>query len=196
MPRYVIGMDFGTNSCRSLLVDASCGRELASHVWHYPSGDEGVIVDASDPNLARQNPADYVQGIEAVIRGAIQDAKSGVPDFNPEDVIGIGIDTTGSSPMPVDEEGQPLCFQERFRHNPAAMVWLWKDHTGHAEAAEITKLAEKEHPEYLARCGGTYSSEWFFSKILHCLRVDPKVFDAAYTWVEHADWLPAVLTGT
>jgi L-ribulokinase len=84
---------------------------------------------------------------------------------------------------------------DEFKDNPNACAWLWKDHTGHAEAAEITQLAEKDHPEYLARCGGTYSSEWFFSKIFHCLRVDPKVFDAAYTWVEHADWLPAVLTG-
>ena len=98
--------------------------------------------------------------------------------------------------MPVDANGQPLALGKRFAKNPAAMAWLWKDHTGVAEAAEITALAKSIRPHYLAKCGGTYSSEWFFSKILHCLRVDPEVFDAAYTWVEHADWLPAVLTGT
>jgi len=96
----------------------------------------------------------------------------------------------------VDRNGTPLALHDEFKDNPNAHAWLWKDHTGYAEAAEITELAKKEHPEYLAKCGGTYSSEWFFSKILHCLRADPKVFDAAYTWVEHADWMPAVLTGT
>ena len=84
---------------------------------------------------------------------------------------------------------------KEFKKNPNAQAWLWKDHTGYAEAAEITELAAKEHPEYLAKCGGTYSSEWFFSKILHCLRVDPKVFDAAYSWVECCDYIPAVLVG-
>jgi len=195
MPRYAIGMDFGTNSCRSLLVDVSCGRELASHVFHYPSGDEGVIVDASDPNLARQNPADYIQGIESVIGGAIRKAKSAIPDFNPEDVIGIGIDTTGSSPMPVDEKGQPLCFQERFRHDAAAMVWLWKDHTSYREAAQITRAASEIRPQYLSKIGGTYSSEWWWSKILHCKNSAQEVYDSAKSWVEICDWIPAVLTG-
>ncbi len=195
MPRYAIGMDFGTNSCRSLLVDISCGRELASHVFSYPSGDEGVIVDASELNLARQNPADYIQGIEAIIGGAIQKAKSAVPDFNPEDVVGIGIDTTGSSPMPVDEEGLPLCFQERFRHNPAAMVWLWKDHTSYREAEQITETALEIRPQYLSKIGGTYSSEWWWSKVLHCRNSAKEVYDSAASWVEICDWIPAVLTG-
>jgi L-ribulokinase len=195
MPQYAIGMDFGTNSCRSLLVDVSCGRELASHVFHYPSGDEGVIVDASDPNLARQNPADYIQGIESAIGGALQKAKSAVPEFNPEDVIGIGIDTTGSSPMPVDEKGQPLCFQERFRRNPAAMAWLWKDHTSYREAARITRMASEMRPQYLSKIGGAYSSEWWWSKILHCKNSAGEVYDSAASWVEICDWIPAVLTG-
>ena len=98
--------------------------------------------------------------------------------------------------MPVDKDGTPLALLDAYKDNPNAHAWLWKDHTGYAEAAEITELAKKEHPEYLAKCGGTYSSEWFFSKILHCLRTAPEIFDAAYTWVEHADWIPAVLTGT
>ncbi len=96
----------------------------------------------------------------------------------------------------MDRNGRPLAFDRRFAKNPAAMAWLWKDHTGVAEAGEITALARKLRPQYLAKCGGTYSSEWFFSKILHCLRTSPEVFDAAYLWVECADWVPAMLTGT
>ena len=116
--------------------------------------------------------------------------------FKPEQVIGIGVDTTGSTPLPVDAKGQPLAFDKQFAKNPAAMAWLWKDHTGVAEAAEITALAKKIRPQYLAKCGGIYSSEWFFSKILHCLRTAPEVFDAAHSWVELADYVPAALTGT
>jgi sugar (pentulose or hexulose) kinase len=108
MPRYVIGLDFGTNSCRSLLVDTDSGRELASHVFRYPSGTGGVILNPLDPGMARQNPADYILGIEETVRGAIGKAKAVDPEFSPEAVIGIGIDTTGSSPMPVDEQGQAL----------------------------------------------------------------------------------------
>jgi L-ribulokinase len=106
------------------------------------------------------------------------------------------VDTTGSTPLPVDDRGEPLAFSRRFAKNPAAMAWLWKDHTGVAEAAEITELAQKIRPQYLAQCGGTYSSEWFFSKILHCLRTAPEVFDAAASWMELADYIPAALTGT
>jgi L-ribulokinase len=195
MSGYVIGIDFGTNSCRSLLVDAATGNELASHVYPYPSGTDGVILDASEPNLARQNPADYVLGIEAVIKGALQKGKGADPHFSAEAVIGIGIDTTGSSPMPVDDKGQALCFQERFSQNPAAMVWLWKDHTSHEEAIQITQLASDIRPQYLSRIGGAYSSEWWWSKILHCKNVAKDVFDAAESWVEICDWIPAVLTG-
>jgi L-ribulokinase len=106
------------------------------------------------------------------------------------------VDTTGSTPLPVDEQGQPLALKKCFAGNPAAMAWLWKDHTSVAEAAAITSLARKIRPEYLAKCGGTYSSEWFFSKILHCRRTAPGVFDAAHSWVELADYVPAALTGT
>ncbi len=195
MSPYSIGLDFGTNSCRSLIVDVNSGRELASHVFQYPSGSDGVILDASDPNLARQNPADYLLGMQEVVRVAIRKAKDVDTHFSPDAVIGIGIDTTGSSPMPVDERGQPLCFQERFSRNPAAMVWLWKDHTGYKEAAQITQLAAEIRPHYLSKIGGTYSSEWWWSKILHCKNTARDVFDAAFSWVEICDWIPAVLTG-
>jgi len=193
---YTIGLDFGTNSVRCLIVDVTNGSELGTAVHEYETGEAGIILDPADHNLARQNPADYLKGIEVTVKGAITKAKKAAKGFKLGQIIGIGIDTTGSTPIPVDKNGTPLSMLDEFKDNPNACAWLWKDHTGYAEAAEITALAAKEHPEYLARCGGTYSSEWFFSKILHCLRTDPKVFHAAYTWVEHADWMPAVLTGT
>ncbi|MGD8786181.1 MAG: ribulokinase [Phycisphaerales bacterium] len=193
---YTIGLDFGTNSVRSLLVDVTNGNELGTFIYEYETGEAGIILDPADHNLARQNPADYLKGVEVTIKKAITQAKKADKNFDISKVIGIGVDTTGSTPIPVDKNGTPLSMLDEFKGNPNANAWLWKDHTGHAEAAEITELAKKEHPEYLAKCGGTYSSEWFFSKVLHCLRTDSKVFDAAYTWAEHADWLPAVLTGT
>jgi len=193
---YTIGLDYGTNSVRCVIVETATGRELSASVYEYETGEAGILLDPTDHNLARQNPADYLKGVEVTVSGAIAEAKQAKPKFDPKDIIGIGVDTTGSTPLPVDKSGTPLALLDAFKDNPNAHAWLWKDHTGYAEAAEITELAAKDRPEYLAKCGGTYSSEWFFSKILHCLRVDAKVFDAAYTWVEHADWLPAVLTGT
>jgi L-ribulokinase len=195
MSRYAIGLDFGTNSCRSLLVDVTTGKELASHVYPYPSGTEGVVLDPSEPMLARQNPADYLPGIEDTIRGVIRKGRDVDPAFCADSVIGIGVDTTGSSPLPVDKAGQALCFQERFKNDPAAMVWLWKDHTSYKEAAQITGAAASSRPHYLSKIGGAYSSEWWWSKILHCRNVARNVFDAAESWVEICDWIPAVLTG-
>ncbi len=194
-PQYTLGLDYGTNSVRALLVAAADGREIATSVWNYEHGQAGVIL-SRDPNLARQHPADYIKGTEAAARGALAEAKKRVRGFKPEQVAGIGVDTTGSTPLPVDDRGEPLAFARRFARDPAAMAWLWKDHTGVAEAAEITELAKRIRPQYLAQCGGTYSSEWFFSKILHCLRTAPEVFDAAASWVELADYIPAALTGT
>jgi L-ribulokinase len=193
--RYSIGLDYGTNSVRTLIVNVANGKEVASSVWNYQHGTQGVIL-SRDPNLARQHPGDYVTGAEKTIRQALAAAKRNVRGFSPDQVVGIGVDTTGSTPLPVDERGQPLAFQKKFAKNPAAMAWLWKDHTGIPEATEITDLARQIRPQYLAKCGGTYSSEWFFSKILHCLRTSPEVFNAAYLWVECADWVPAMLTGT
>ncbi len=195
MNKYTIGLDFGTNSCRSVIVDITNGNEIASHVFEYPSGEAGVIINHDIPNQARQNPADYLLGIETTINEAIRKAKETGPYFSPNDIIGIGIDTTGSSPMPVDSKGNPLCFQDKFKDEPAAMVWLWKDHTSYAEAQEITELAEKIRPQYLAKIGGVYSSEWFWSKIWHCQKENPDVFNAAYNFVEICDWIPAVLSG-
>ncbi|MDZ7271682.1 MAG: ribulokinase [candidate division KSB1 bacterium] len=195
MGKYTIGIDFGTNSCRAVLVDITDGRELATTVYQYPSGTAGIILDPADPNLARQNPADYVTGLETVIPGVITRARENERTFSPDQIIGIGIDTTGSSPVAVDEEGVPLCFFERFRDNPAAMVWLWKDHTSYAEAQKITEIAQKLRPHYLAKIGGAYSSEWFWSKLWHLQKVAPEVFAATYSFVEICDWIPALLVG-
>jgi L-ribulokinase len=193
--RYTIGLDYGTNSIRALIVNVANGDEVATAVWNYAHGTQGVVL-GNDPNLARQHPADYIKGADVVIKQALSTAKKADKTFRVADVIGIGVDTTGSTPLPVDANGQPLAFQRKFANDPAAMAWLWKDHTGVDEAAEITALAEKMRPQYLAKCGGTYSSEWFWSKVLKCQRIAPKVFDAAHSWVELADYVPAALTGT
>jgi len=193
--KYTIGLDYGTNSVRALIVNVANGQEAGTAVWNYEHGTQGVIL-GRDPNLARQHPADYIKGAEVTIRRALAAAKKAVKGFNAGQVVGIGVDTTGSTPLPIDQDGQPLAFSKEFAKNPAAMAWLWKDHTGVAEAAEITALAKKIRPQYLAKCGGIYSSEWFFSKILHCLRTAPEVFNAAHSWVELADYVPAALTGT
>jgi L-ribulokinase len=193
--KYTIGLDYGTNSVRALIVNVANGAEVAAAVWTYAHGTQGVIL-GRDPNLARQHPLDYVNGAEITIKQALATAKKTVKGFKPEQVIGIGVDTTGSTPLPVDANGQPLAFSKKFANHPAAMAWLWKDHTGVAEAAEITALAQKIRPQYLAKCGGTYSSEWFFSKVLKCLRAAPEVFNAAYSWIELSDFVPAALTGT
>jgi L-ribulokinase len=195
MKKYALGLDYGTNSCRSVIVDLANGNELATHVFSYPTGEAGILLDSKDPNVARQNPRDYIDGLTVIVTQAIKKAKKADPKFDPRNIIGIGVDTTGSTPMPVDRSGTPLGLLPRFSKNLNAMAWLWKDHTGHAEAAEITELASKMRPEYLAKCGGTYSSEWFWSKVLHCKRIDPEVFKAAFTFVEHCDYVPALLAG-
>jgi len=192
--QFAIGVDYGTNSVRALVVDVADGAEVATHVYNYPSGQHGILLDPKDPNLARQNPADYIEGFFKSIRGALKAAQK-IRGFRPEHVIGIGVDTTGSTPIPVDREGMPLALQPKFKRSLAAQAWLWKDHTGHAEAAEITQRARQTQAPYLAKCGGTYSSEWFWSKILHCKRSAPQVFAAAYAWVELADFIPGYLTG-
>jgi L-ribulokinase len=193
--RFAIGLDYGTNSVRALIVDVADGREIAAAIWTYAHGHTGVVL-GKDPNLARQHPADYLKGAEVTILDALAIAARDVPGFKSEDVVGIGVDTTGSTPMPVDADGIPLALDPKWSENPNALAWLWKDHTGWAEAAEITKLAAEMRPQYLAKIGGVYSSEWFYSKILRCLRVAPEVFDAAYSWIELADFVPGALSGT
>jgi L-ribulokinase len=194
MATFTIGIDYGTNSVRALVVDAKNGAELASCVVNYPSGRQGVLLDARDHHLARQHPGDYLFGLEKSVTGAIRAAKK-KRGFDVKNVVGIGVDTTGSSPLPVDRNNKPLGLQGKWRKNLAAQCWLWKDHTSHREAAEITRQAALHRPQYIAKCGNTYSSEWFWSKIWHCLKVAPDVFAAAESWVELADFIPSVLAG-
>ncbi len=191
---FAVGVDYGTNSVRTLIVDTADGREVATAVFPYPSGEAGILLDPKDPNLARQNPADYIDGFFQSVEEAVAIA-SRDPEFAVEDVVGVGVDTTGSTPLPVDAQGMPLAIKPAFRNNLAAQAWLWKDHTSIAEAAEITAKAKKHRDGYLSKCGGTYSSEWFWSKALHCKRTAPKVFAAAAAWVECADFIPAYITG-
>ncbi len=191
---YCIGLDYGTNSVRAVIVNTTNGEEIAESVWDYAHGEAGIIIDARDPNLARQHPQDYLDGARAVIKGALSHAGA-ITGFDPRQVIGIGVDTTGSTPMPLARDGTPLAFSAELSDNPAAMAWLWKDHTSAAEAEEITASAEQTRPHFLAKCGGIYSSEWYWSKLLKCKRSAQAVFDAAHTWVEIADWIPARLCG-
>jgi L-ribulokinase len=193
-PAWTIGIDFGTGSVRAVVVDCADGRTVGTAVFAYPSGTDGVILDPRDPHLARQNPADYLEGLEASVRGALA-AASGEPGFSADRVIGIGTETTGSTPLPVDARNRPLALDPRWRDRPAAQAWLWKDHTAAAEAAAITETARQYAPQYLAPIGGTYSSEWFWAKIWRCRKVAPQVFGAAASWVELADFIPAVLAG-
>jgi L-ribulokinase len=191
---FTLGIDFGTNSARALVVRCSDGAEVGSFVAHYSSGEQGVLIDPRDPHLARQHPGDYLGTMEDCVLGALASAAKS-KGFNASKIIGIGVDTTGSSPIPVDKFNVPLAMRPKWRRNLAAQCWLWKDHTSWKEAARITEVAAKLRPQYIAKCGNTYSSEWFWSKIWRCLKVAPDVFRAAHSWVELADWVPSILAG-
>ena len=192
---YTIGVDYGSNSVRSIVVRCADGAEAGASVFNYPSGEMGILLDANDHNLARQHPGDYVAGLELTIKDAMAQAAAADLDFSPDKVIGIGVDSTGSSPIPVDSQNAALAMQDAFKGNLASECWLWKDHTSVEEAARITDLGREHRPQYLAKCGNTYSSEWFWAKLWHCLNVAPEVFDAAYSWVELCDWIPSLLGG-
>ena len=191
---FTLGIDFGTNSVRALVVRCADGAELGTCVIDYPSGRQGILLDPKDHHLARQHPGDYLVGLEKSVQGALAAAKR-QRGFEAAKIVGIGVDTTGSSPIPVDKNNRPLALDKKWRKHLAAQCWLWKDHTGWREAARITELAARHRPQFIAKCGNTYSSEWWWSKIWHCLAVAPEVFAAAWSWVELADWVPAVLAG-
>ncbi len=191
---FSIGVDFGTNSVRGIIINLEDGEIVSESIVPYPSGIDGVIIDERNPHLARQNPFDYHICLEKLLKEIIKKAKK-EKIFSVERIIGIGIDTTGSTPLPVDKLLTPLSFYKDFRNNPNAMAWLWKDHTSADEAEEITNLAKKIRPYYLSKIGGVYSSEWFFSKLLHLARIDKKVFNAMETFIELCDYIPAILSG-
>jgi L-ribulokinase len=190
MSKYTIGIDYGTDSVRSLIVNTKTGEEVATAVFNYPRWEKGMYNDASK-NQFRQHPKDYLEGLEYTIKEALKQAPDGVA----ENVAGISVDTTGSTPVAVDEKGVPLSLTPGFEENPNAMFVLWKDHTAVKEADEINDLARKWEVDFTKYEGGIYSSEWFWAKVLHIIREDPGVFRAAYSWVEHCDWIPALLTG-
>ncbi len=188
---YVIGVDFGSDSVRAVLVDAGDGKEISTHVHPYSRWNKGMYCTPAE-NCFRQHPLDYLEGLEAVITESLKKAPAGLA----KKVKAIAIDTTGSTPVAVDKEGTALALTEEFAENPNAMFVLWKDHTSIKEAEEITELAKTwGGVDYTKYCGGVYSSEWFWAKMLHILREDEAVRKAAFSWVEHCDWIPAVLTG-
>jgi len=191
MDNYVIGVDYGSDSVRSVIVDAQNGRELASSVFYYPRWQQGLYCDAPQ-NQFRQHPLDYIEGLEYTIKDCIQKAGGAVIAAG---IKAIAVDTTGSTPVAVDESGTPLALKPGFETNPHAMFVLWKDHTGIKEAQEINEHATKFDTNYLQYVGGIYSSEWFWAKLLHTLRADEQVRNALHSWVEHCDWIPFLLTG-
>ena len=187
---YVIGVDYGTDSVRSILVDALTGNEISTSVFYYPRWKEGKYCNPSI-NQFRQHPLDYLEGLEQTIKHCLAMAGENVA----ANVKGISVDTTGSTPVAVDATGTPLCLLPEFKNNANAMFVLWKDHTSVKEAAEINAHAVKYSVNYLKFVGGIYSTEWFWAKLLHILREDEAVRNKIASWVEHCDWIPFVLTG-
>ena len=188
---YTIGVDYGTDSVRALVVDTRTGEEMGTHVFEYPRWKEGLYCDPAR-NQFRQHPLDYLEGLETCIVEALKKCPAGVP----EKVVGISVDTTGSTPVAVNQQGVPLALTPGFEENPNAMFVLWKDHTALKEADEINDLARSWGGEDFTKYeGGIYSSEWFWAKVLHLLRADSVVSEQAWSWVEHCDWIPALLVG-
>jgi L-ribulokinase len=188
--QYTIGLDYGTDSVRALVVNTQTGEAVGTAVHYYERWKKGLYCQ---PELSqfRQHPLDYVEGLEASIKGALQ----GLPSDVAANIVGISIDTTGSTPVAVDEQGTPLSLLPEFAENPNGMFILWKDHTANSEAEEINEVAHRWAVDYTKYAGGIYSSEWFWAKILRTLRVDEQVRTRAFSWVEHCDWISAVLTG-
>lgn len=185
--KTVIGLDFGSDSVRAVLVETSNGRIIASSVSNYPRWAEGRWSNAASSQF-RQHPLDYLECMETVIRDVLR-------QDDPSRVVGIAVDTTGSTPCAVDCNGTPLALTPGFEDNPNAMFILWKDHTAIQESVDINQAVQKSSVNYLAYEGGIYSPEWFFSKVLHILRVDPAVREKAFSWVEHCDWITGLLAG-
>lgn len=188
--RFVIGVDYGTDSCRAIIVNAETGEELASAVSYYSRWAKGFYCDASK-NQYRQHPLDYIESLEEVIKQLLQMCLSEIA----LQVVGIAFDTTGSTPVLLDKNGIPLALLDEYKENPNAMFVLWKDHTAMGEASEINTLAKQWETDYTSYSGGIYSAEWAWAKMLHVLRVDESIRGKAYSWAEHCDWMPALLTG-
>ncbi len=188
--KFVIGVDYGTDSVRSVILNAMNGDEIASSVFYYPRWKDGLYCEPHQ-NQFRQHPLDYIEGLENTIKDCIKKAGGNIAN----NIVAISVDTTGSTPVAVDKHGTPLSLLPQFESNPNGMFVLWKDHTSVKEAAEFNEHAKKFGINYLQYVGGIYSSEWFWSKLLHILRVDEDVRNACYSFVEHCDWIPFLLTG-
>jgi len=187
---FVIGIDYGTDSVRSVIINACTGEETASSVFFYPRWKDGLYCDAGKQQF-RQHPLDYIEGLDLTIKNCLKIAGKSIK----ENIKGISVDTTGSTPVATDETGTPLALFPEFENNPNAMFVLWKDHTSVKEAAQINEDNKTFGKDYLKYVGGIYSSEWFWAKLLHILRQDKEVKKACYSWVEHCDWIPFLLTG-
>jgi len=190
MDKYSLGLDYGTDSVRAIIVNLSSGEEVSSSVFTYPRWKQGLYCNPA-VNQFRQHPDDYIEGLENSVVEALTKAGDSVR----QNIIGIAIDTTGSTPVAVDKQGTPLSLLEEFKDNPDAMFILWKDHTAVEEAEEINRLTRRWEIDYTKYEGGVYSSEWFWAKIFHILKKNKNVFEHAFSWVEHCDWLPALITG-
>jgi len=188
--KFVIGVDYGTDSVRSIIVRTDNGQEVASAALNYPRWGDGLYCNVSLQQF-RQHPADYTEGLIYTVRQCLKEAGP----FVRNNIVALSIDTTGSTPVAVDEQGIPLSFHDAFADDPDAMFVLWKDHSAAGEAAAINEHAMKQKVNYLKYVGGVYSSEWFWAKLLHVLKTNQKITKACYSWVEHCDWMPFLLTG-